>query len=216
MTHPEAPWQFQGTVKRPRSGQWPNSWKPPPLLQNRWNNAYEITQPIKTNHTTFGGCTHSLPWPTLCLCSSLNLNKSTSYRSLCLLLNSFCDETSRTWASLSPETRYHGFSWVRVPDTWAHVPGKVLAGFKSQFEVSGFKNRGIIFFQIPFQPQTGRFFSKIHQRNRLEEIDFQGWVLLLMRSRALCASRHGGFLLAVPHFLWVRLQLSRPSLSSKG
>ena len=38
MTHPEAPWQFQGTVQRPRSGQWPNSWKSPPLLQNRQNN----------------------------------------------------------------------------------------------------------------------------------------------------------------------------------
>ena len=34
-----------------------------------------------------------------------SLNKSTSYLSLCLSLNSFCDETSRTWASLNPETR---------------------------------------------------------------------------------------------------------------
>ena len=38
MTHPEAPWQSQVTVKRPRSGQWPNSWKFPPLPQNSWNN----------------------------------------------------------------------------------------------------------------------------------------------------------------------------------
>ena len=38
MTHPEVPWQFQGTVKRPRSGQWPKSWKSPPLPQNSWNN----------------------------------------------------------------------------------------------------------------------------------------------------------------------------------
>ena len=54
-------------------------------------------------------CTCSLQWPTLCgVCFSLN--KSTSYLSLCLLLNSFCDETSRTWTSLL---------WV-------------LAGFKSQ------------------------------------------------------------------------------------
>ena len=33
------------------------------------------------------------------------LNKSTSYLSLCLSLNSFYNETSRTWASLSHETR---------------------------------------------------------------------------------------------------------------
>ena len=54
-------------------------------------------------------CTCPLQWPTLCgVCFSLN--KSTSYLSLCLLLNSFCDETSRTWTSLL---------WV-------------LAGFESQ------------------------------------------------------------------------------------
>ena len=33
----------------------------------------------------------------------------TSYLSLCLSLNSFCDETSRTRASLGLEGRYHGF-----------------------------------------------------------------------------------------------------------
>ena len=34
-----------------------------------------------------------------------SLNKSTSYPLVCLSLNSFCDETSRTWAPLSPEIR---------------------------------------------------------------------------------------------------------------
>ena len=149
MTHPEAPSQFQGTVKRPRSGQRPNSWKPPPLLQNRWNNVYEINQPIKTNHTTFGGCTHSLPWPTLCLCSSLNLNKYTSYRSLCLLLNSFCDETSRTWASLSPETRYHGFWLGSSP---RHMGSRPRQGFGwVQVPIWGkwFQKQGYNFFSNP-------------------------------------------------------------------
>ena len=88
----------------------------------------------------------------LALCNGLHsgvcfsLNKSTSYLSLCLSLNSFCDETSKTWASLGPETRYHGFwldsspshvgssrklgfGWVRVP---AH-------GFKSHSVVNGFR-----------------------------------------------------------------------------
>ena len=45
-----------------------------------------------------------LRWSRLCgVCFSLN--KSTSYLSVCFPLNSFCDETSGTWASLSPETR---------------------------------------------------------------------------------------------------------------
>ena len=81
---------------------------------------------------------------------SLNLSKSISYLSLCLSLNSFCDETSRTWASLCPETRYHGFwlglscshvglspkqgfGWVWVQATWVQVSNWILAGFiKSQ------------------------------------------------------------------------------------
>ena len=54
------------------------------------------------------------------VCSSLNLNKPTSYLSLCLSLNSFCcNEASRTWVSLGPETRYCGF----------------FAGFKSKSHV---------------------------------------------------------------------------------
>ena len=68
-----------------------------------------------------------------------------SMGSHCISLNSFCDETSRTWASLGPETRYcgfwlgssprhvglspkHGFDWVWVPATW----------FKSQSVVKVF------------------------------------------------------------------------------
>ena len=34
-----------------------------------------------------------------------SLNKSTSYLPFCLSLNSFCNETLRSWVSLSPETR---------------------------------------------------------------------------------------------------------------
>ena len=47
-----------------------------------------------------------------------SLNKSTSYLSLCLSLNSFCNETSRTWTSLSPETR----CVISVKRTWVQVP----------------------------------------------------------------------------------------------
>ena len=137
MTHLEVPWQFQGTVKRLRSGWWPKSRKSPPLPQNESSHswAHEITQPIKTNHDTFHSrCIYPLWWPALCgVCFSLYLNKST-YSSFWLSLNSFCNETSRTWASLGPETRYcgfwlglspshlgsspkQGFGWVQVPGT---------------------------------------------------------------------------------------------------
>ena len=37
MTHPEVPWQFPGTVKRPRSGRWRKSWRSLPLPKNSWN-----------------------------------------------------------------------------------------------------------------------------------------------------------------------------------
>ena len=57
------------------------------------------------------------------VCSSPN--KSTSYLSLCLSLNSFCDETSRTWSLLGPETR----SVTSVGKLWG------LGGFESQTEV---------------------------------------------------------------------------------
>ena len=71
---------------------------------------------------------HLLRWPTLCLWNGFSLNKSTSYLSLCLSLNSFCDEASRTWASLSPETK----CVVSVKRPWVQVPVWVLAGFGSR------------------------------------------------------------------------------------
>ena len=81
---------------------------------------------------------------------SLNLNKSISYLSLCLSLNSFWDETSRTWASLGPETRYCGFclgsnpshvgSSPKQDSGWVRVP---THGFKSQAEINGFRTGGL-------------------------------------------------------------------------
>ena len=56
-----------------------------------------------------------------------SLNRSTSYLSLCLSLNSFYGKTSRTWASLSPETNCV-ILWSQLKDHWA------LARFKSQSE----------------------------------------------------------------------------------
>ena len=58
-----------------------------------------------------------------------DLNKSTSYLSLCLSLNSLCAERSRTWASLGPETR----SVISVGRPWVLAEFELQPhGFKSQ------------------------------------------------------------------------------------
>ena len=138
----------QGVGSGPNPGNLPNVVGIILPLISIWN--YQL---VKTNHATY--CR-----PTLCL----NLNKATFYLSLCLSLNSFCNETLRTWASLCPKTRYcgfglglspsyvhsspmQGFGWVWVPVTWVLVQSRVLAGsesqphgFKSLSEVNGFNS----------------------------------------------------------------------------
>ena len=70
-------------------------------------------------------------------CFPLNLNKSISYLSLYLSLNSFCNETSKTWAltgSVKPGTM--GFGWICIWIMCDWFPDRVLAGFKFQHIVS--------------------------------------------------------------------------------
>ena len=64
----------------------------------------------------------------LCLLQATYINKSISFLSLCLLLNSFYAETQSTWASVSPDSR-----WV-IPMKWrwVGVPRSVLPGSESQ------------------------------------------------------------------------------------
>ena len=96
-THPEVAGQLQGTVKRQRSGWFPNGWDDPPNSL-----AYEFTLLTKPSQASFYGlspCPLQMPIPCR-VCFSLNPNKSTSYLSLCLSLN-FCNETS--------EPELHGF-----------------------------------------------------------------------------------------------------------
>ena len=127
----------------------PNPGNLQPFESSSHSLAYKITQPIKTNHTKFRGRIRPLPGPTLCeVCVSLYLNKFTSYLSLCLSLNSFHDETSRTWVPEGIETRYCGFWLDLSPRTWVQVPSRVLAWFQShpywlesQFEVNTFRFR---------------------------------------------------------------------------
>ena len=58
----------------------------------------------------------------------LSLNKSISYLSLFILLNSFCDQTQRTWTLLISETRYV----ISIKKQLVQVPICVLTGFESQ------------------------------------------------------------------------------------
>ena len=99
--------------------------------------------------------------PSVCgVCFSLN--KSTSYLSLFLSLNSFCNEISGTWASLGPETC--DLSWKTVSFGWVWVPGH---GLKSQSEGNGFKAM-LILWGGPndcwsgFYPSTFNYYKNNH------------------------------------------------------
>ena len=117
------------------------------------------------------------------VCFSLNLNKLISYISLCLSLNSFCNETSRTWALLDPETRCHGF-WLglsrsqmgsspKLGFAWVQVPAH---GFKSQSVVNGFSE---------WTKTAGGKWVPSHRVNQLE-IHFLGvWNSKTSKSRMI-------------------------------
>ena len=161
-----SPWNSPGQNTRVSSlcllqGIFPTQGSNPDLPHCRWI-LYQLSQAIKHNHTTFWGCTHPLGQPTLLFVECISpkatldfwdgphsvcrvcfsLNKSTSYLSLCLSVNSFCNETSRTWASLGPKTRHVTSverSWVLA--VFKYQFGYWLSpahGFKSQSEVNGF------------------------------------------------------------------------------
>ena len=91
------------------------------LLNSFLPEAKDLTwRPVPGTHLRPGA------WPSSCTLFSCNLftkviNKSISYLSLCLSLNSFCAETWRTWASLSPETS----CVVSVGRLWVGVPSEV-------------------------------------------------------------------------------------------
>ena len=103
----------RGSMTVPRLYQKTKKWLVPQLLEWSSNSlSYEMTQPIKTNCTTFHGHhSHLLWWPTLW---SAFLPESEQIHFLPMavsLLNSFNNEKTRNWDSLGPETRHHGF-WL--------------------------------------------------------------------------------------------------------
>ena len=117
---------------------------PTPSWNSSHSLAYEIIHPYKNwqPHTLVPFSPSEMAHTLSCgVCFSLN--ESTSYLSLCLSLNSFCNETSRTWASLSPETR----CVISVGRLWVLARFESqLHGFKSQSEVHVFIVKLHIFF----------------------------------------------------------------------
>ena len=117
VTNQQANWHtqmshdsFKIKHQRPKSGQWPNHWK---------------SQLLPENGQTVSG-----------VCFSLNI--SSSYLSLCLSLNSLCNETSRCKLHLvlKPGLRSYledrGFWLGSSSSHMGSSPKQGLAGFQSQ------------------------------------------------------------------------------------
>ena len=89
-----------------------------------------------------------------------SLNNFTPYLSLCLSLNSFRDETSRTWASLSPETSVISAkrSWFMLVNSrfllenWIRF--NMAPSFRSQVEFST-THPAVISEAWPWHPGSG-------------------------------------------------------------
>ena len=134
MTHPEASWQFQGTmVRRPKSGRWPNSWKSPPLPKIIEITApfisYEITQPIKSNQATFHShCTCPMWQPILYVWNVfLWINQLLTYHFVThWILFAKRDHKPELYWVLKPGLRSQledcGFWLGLSPSTWFQVP----------------------------------------------------------------------------------------------
>ena len=136
-THPGAPWQFQDTAERPKSGWWPNSWKSPPVLQTSWNNP--PTEPMKLpTHKSEPHCTlRPPPLPSAMAhilsveCPSLWIwvNPLLTYHFSHWILSVMRYQKSELHWVLKPGTTGSGWAWV--PATWAQALGRISARFKS-------------------------------------------------------------------------------------
>ena len=104
LTPRQEPGHTQGWPQRSNSRKWPNFWKSPLLPHKTWNTPpTQNYPPLQKLTTPYPGTALAFwdgPWSLYGVCFSVN--KPTWYPSLCLSLNSFCDETSRTWALSFP------------------------------------------------------------------------------------------------------------------
>ena len=95
MIHPETPWQFQGTIKRPRSEWSPVGMILVPIIIGNHPAHKKLTEPHSMAHTLWS----------VCLSESEQIYLLPITVSLRYLFIFFCNETSRTWGSLGPEIR---------------------------------------------------------------------------------------------------------------
>ena len=104
--------------------------------------AYEITQPIKTNHAIFQGCSCLLRWPMLCMWSVL-LSKETHFLNITLALPEFFLQWDiknlslvKSWNHMcNLSWKSMGFGWVQV-SIWVtcfHSQGNVGKRIKGPF-----------------------------------------------------------------------------------
>ena len=98
-THPEVAGQLQGTVKRWRSGWFPNGWDDPPPHQHM--NSFWLTKPSQAAFHGQSPCPQQ--WPMLWREQQIHLLL------IALSLTEFLQWDIRAWASLGPETRHPGF-----------------------------------------------------------------------------------------------------------
>ena len=117
LTHQKAKWTPTGimrglrlTIKDHKVGIGPVSGTPHPFpqilgiilqLMSLWNYPAHKKWPCHIS-----GSLAFWDGPITVCGACFSLNKSISYLSLCLSLNSFCSETQRTWSSVSPDTRW--------------------------------------------------------------------------------------------------------------
>ena len=108
MTHPEAPGQFQGTVKRPKSGCLPNCLNDLPThMKSRSLQKLTTPHSMATAHSSV--MAHTL-W-----CVLRSESKQTQLLPIAVSLTEFLQWDIKAWASLGPEARHHRFWWGSNP-----------------------------------------------------------------------------------------------------
>ena len=114
--------------------------------------------PIKSDSYIPWGHADFLRRPTLCG-GRFSLNKSTSYLSFCLSLNSFCDKTTRIWDSWGPETSWS--VWSQLIDHWSKSQSGFWMGSSPYSHVSQFLLKINVSLHPPFLPTHTHILSDL-------------------------------------------------------
>ena len=166
MTHSQSPRQSINVKKRVVA-QFLEIPTPSPLPQDGCNTPptqepLKLPIPIKTDNPIPWCLCCLLRWPTFCGVY-FSRNKCTSYLSLCFPLNSSCNETSRMWTSLSPET----LCVISVNRSWFKCQSE-LHGFTSeQISEAVFQSCSCLSCTYPIYPKPDVYFLTLAECNVL-------------------------------------------------